>query len=226
MSATKSSQFEALYEHGDTRERLRRIEHREWLLWAAAVTITLLLTAGIASFLLPLLNSHGNDESLSALREEVIGLFGVVLLFDLYTIYQQLQLHRMRRRLLDSEELFRLISENAADLIAVVDAEGRWIYNSGSYQRVLGYSPEELKSSSAFAQIHADDIGRVQTAADETRRTGVGQPIEYRIRHRDGSWRVMESTSSLIGASKKSEDRLVIVNRDITQRKETLEALR
>ncbi len=36
----------------------------------------------------------------------------------------------------------------------------------------------------------------------------------------------MESTSSLIGASKKSEDRLVIVNRDITQRKETLEALR
>ena len=228
MSPTKSSQFETLYEqeHGDTRERLKRIEYREWLLWGAAVTITLLLTAGIASFLLPLLNSHGNEESLSALREEVVGLFGVVLLFDLYTIYQQLQLHRMRRRLLDSEEIFRLISENAADLIAVVDAEGHRIYNSGSYQRVLGYSPEELRSSSAFAQIHPDDIGRVQTAADETRRTGVGQPIEYRIRHRDGSWRVMESTSSRIGASKKSVERLVIVNRDITQRKETLEALR
>ncbi len=228
MSATKSSEFEALYgqERSDTRERLKRIEHREWLLWAAAVTITLLLTGGIASFLLPLLNSSGAEEPLSTLREEVVGLFGVVLLFDLYTIYQQLQLHRMRRRLLDSEEIFRLISENAADLIAVVDAEGRRIYNSGSYQRVLGYSPDELRNSLAFAQIHPDDIGRVRAAEDETRRTGVGQPLEYRIQHKDGSWRVMESTSSLIGASKKSAERLVIVNRDITQRKETLEALR
>src|SRR5260221_10157228 len=65
-----------------------------------------------------------------------------------------------------------------------------------------------------------------QTAEHETGRMAASQLIEYRIRHRDGSWRVMESTSSLIGASKKSEDRLGIVNRDITQRKETLEALR
>src|SRR5260221_7347816 len=64
-----------------------------------------------------------------------------------------------------------------------------------------------------------------QTAEHETGRMAASQLIEYRIRHRDGSWRVMESTSSLIGASKKSEDRLVIVNRDITQRKETLKAL-
>jgi len=49
---------------------------------------------------------------------------------------------------------FHLISQNAADMIAVVDMEGRRIFNSLSYEKVIGYSPEELQSSSAFEQIH------------------------------------------------------------------------
>src|SRR5579859_2305186 len=134
-------------------ERLRKIERREWLLWAAAVTITLLLTAGIGSFLLPILQTSSDVALSLSLRQEITGLFGVVLLFDLYTVYQQLQIHRMRRRLTESEEIFRLISENAADMITVVDAEERRLYSSSSYQRVLGYSPDELRDSSAFAQI-------------------------------------------------------------------------
>jgi PAS domain-containing protein len=52
---------------------------------------------------------------------------------------------------------FRLISDNAADMIAVVDMNGNRIYNSQSYQRVLEYDENELKSSSAFDQIHEDD---------------------------------------------------------------------
>ena len=47
---------------------------------------------------------------------------------------------------MEREALFHLISENAADMIAVVDMEGRRIYNSLSYQSVLGYSPEELQA--------------------------------------------------------------------------------
>ncbi len=213
-------------EHVETQNRLRRIERREWLLWATAVTITLLLTAGIASFLLPLLHSEGTADATLSLRQEVLGLFGIVLLFDLYTIYQQLQIHRIRRQLFEREEIFRLISENAADLIAVVDAEGQRIYNSLSYERVLGYSREELKSSSAFEQIHPDDRERVRDAAVDTRRTGIGKTLEYRMRHKDGSWRVLESTASLIRATKKATEKLVIVNRDITERKNAVEALR
>jgi len=48
----------------------------------------------------------------------------LVFLFDLYTIYQHLQIHRIRRHTDRREELFHLISENAADMIAVVDLEG------------------------------------------------------------------------------------------------------
>lgn len=154
------------------------------------------------------------------------GLVGLVLLFDLYTVYQQLRIHRIRRELFETEELFRLISENAADMIAVVDMEGNRIYNSLSYLNVLGYGPEELKNSSAFEQIHPDDVDRVREATSESRRTGVGKTLEYRIRHKDGSWRVLESTASVIPKSNKEPDKLVIVNRDITDRKQAAESVR
>ncbi|HVS87364.1 MAG TPA: PAS domain S-box protein [Candidatus Acidoferrum sp.] len=154
------------------------------------------------------------------------GLLGLVLLFDIYTLYQQLQIHRMRRRLFEREELFRLISENAADLIAVVDMEGRRIYNSLSYQKVLGYSEEELKSSTSIEQVHPEDRERVKEAAEEACRTGIGRPLEYRIRHKDGSWRVLESTASVIRNSEGDADKLVVVNRDVTDRKLAAEALR
>jgi len=128
-----------------------RIERREWFLWSAAVVVTLLLTVGLASFLLR------EDNNLSDFPQSVRGLIGLVLIFDIYTLFQQLQIHRMRRRLIRGEELFRLISENAADMIAVVDMEGKRIFNSFSYERVLGYSLEELGKSSSFEQIHPED---------------------------------------------------------------------
>jgi PAS domain-containing protein len=90
----------------------------------------------------------------------VRGLVGLVLLFDVYTVYQQLQIHRMRRELFKREELFRLINENAADMIAIVDVEGTRIYNSMAYQKILGYPPEELKSSTGIEQLHPDDRDR------------------------------------------------------------------
>ena len=154
------------------------------------------------------------------------GLVGLVFLFDLYTIYQYLLIHRIRRQLVDREELFHLISENAADMIAVVDMDGKRIYNSLSYQRVLGYSPEELQASSAFEQIHPDDRERVKKAAEEARRSGVGETLEYRLRHKNGAWLVLESTSSVIRDAKGEPEKLVIVNRDVTERKRAEAALR
>lgn len=209
-----------------TRSSLRRIERREWWLWATAVTITLLLTIGILSFFPLSLPSGANFEYADAVRRAMWGLLGVVLLFDFYTIYQQLQIHRMRRRLFEREELFRLIGDNAADMIAVVDMDGNRIYNSQSYSRVLGYEPDELKKSSAFEQIHEQDRDKVRAAADEARRTGTGKTLEYRIRHKDGTWRVLESTSSVIRSSQGESQKLVIVNRDITERKAAAESLR
>src|SRR5437879_7864098 len=145
---TRSDQGNTGTHLGAAQESLRRIERREWWLWTAAVIVTLLLTLGLASFLLPSPNSREDNFTLFFLPQAVRGLVGLVLLFDLYTVFQQVQIHRMRRELVEREELFRLISENAADMIAVVDLEGRRLFNSLSYQRILGYSPEELKQRS------------------------------------------------------------------------------
>ena len=206
--------------------RLRRVERQEWILWGTAVTITLLLTAGIVSFLLPLLRTAETGDAFFNLQTELIGLLAIVLLFDLYTIYQQLQIHRIRRQLSESQQVFRLISENAADMIAVVDVEGRRIYNSQSYERVLGYSPEDLQRSSAFEQIHPEDRERVREASLEARRTGIGKTLEYRMRHKNGSWRVLESTARVIPSASGVPEKMVIVNRDISERKRAEEALR
>ena len=148
----------------------------------------------------------------------------MVLIFDIYTLYQHFQLQRIRRALAERDQLFQLITENAADMIGVVDTEGRRVYNSPAYQRVLGYSTEELKTSS-LDQIHPDDQQRVQEAGQKARSTGRGERLEYRIRHKDGSWRVLESTASAVKNAKGETTKLVIVNRDITQRKRAEELL-
>src|SRR4029077_17225104 len=132
---------------------------------------------------------------------------------------------RVRRQLAEREQLFQLITENAADMIAVVDREGQRLYNSPAYQRILGYSEEELAATSSMDQIHPDDRTRVLEASEKARNTGRGERLEYRIRHKDGSWRFLESTASAIRSPEGETNGLVIVNRDITQRKRAEEKL-
>ena len=203
----------------------RHIEDREWWLWGLAVTVTLVLTLGIVSLAFFQLHPPTEGGYWSDLKDWVRGLACVVLLFDVYTLYQHLQLQRIRRRLAERDQLFQVITENAADMIAVVDETGRRIYNSPAYERILGYSTDELRTTSALEQIHPDDRQRVLEASHKARSTGQGQRLEYRIRHKDGSWRILESTASAVRNEKGETVRLVIVNRDVSERKRAEEML-
>jgi diguanylate cyclase (GGDEF)-like protein/PAS domain S-box-containing protein len=142
-----------------------------------------------------------------------LGVLGILV------IYQQWRIYQIHRAAKNHEELFQIVAENAADMIALVDVKGRRLYNSPSYKRILGYTPAELGETSAFEQIHPDDRFRVLEAAREARETGVGKRLEYRIRHKDGSWKVFESIASAVRDGKGSVAKLVIVNRDISERK-------
>jgi PAS domain S-box-containing protein len=204
---------------------MRQVEGSEWWLWGSAVTVTLVLTGGILSLTFPGFHLPVDGTYSLNLNEWVRGLAALVLLFDIYTLYQQRQLQQIRRQLAKREQLFQLITESAEDMIAVIDRDGKRVYNSPAYQRILGYGPEELAATSSMDQIHPDDRARVLDASAKARDTGRGERLEYRIRHKDGSWRFLESTASAIRNLKGETDGLVIVNRDVTQRKRAEERL-
>lgn len=207
------------------REHMQVIERRDWWLWICAVLITVLLTGAIVSFGFPMLHMRWSEFNSAPVNDTILGLVGMVLLFDIYTIYQHFQIQIVRKQLVEREELFRLITESAADMIAVVDTNGQRIYNSPSYEKILGYTDEELDSTLAFEQIHPEDRDKVLRAASEAQRTSVGMSVEYRMRHKNGSWRTLESRASTIVKEGRVE-KLVIVNRDVTERKNLEEQFR
>jgi len=205
---------------------LKHVESRQWWLWASAIVVTLLLTAGLLSFTFPFLFEKTEASFVTNLQLSLRALIGLVMLFDIYTFYQQLQIHRVRKQLHASQRLFHFIGENAEDLIAVVDLAGNRLYNSPSYARILGYSAAELKGSAGLEQVHPEDRTKVIEAAQEAQRTGTGRRLEYRFKHKDGTWRVLESTASAVRNATGEIDQLVIVNRDVRERKQSEEVLR
>ncbi len=146
----------------------------EWFCVHPALTVSGLSVLAISSVLALRRSWSGNVLAQSPdLRSEAV--FLAIWLVPLYGFYQQIRMRELKNRLTRREELFRLISENAADMIGLVDVNGKRLYNSPAYEKVLGYSAKELRSTSAFEQIHPDDRERVKAAAAEARRTGVGK---------------------------------------------------
>jgi diguanylate cyclase (GGDEF)-like protein len=80
---------------------LRKIQRRQWWLWSSAVAVTLLLTSCIASFAFPGLIAQVDELTPFDVSIPIRGLVGLVLLFNVYAIYQQLQLHRIHYHLGD-----------------------------------------------------------------------------------------------------------------------------
>ena len=134
--------------------------------------------------------------------------------------------HKMAaEQLRQSEEQFRVITESISDLIAVLDLEGKRLYNSPSYKDILG-DPTALLGSDSFNEIHPDDRERIRKIFQETVRTGRGQRAEYRFLLRDGSIRYIESQGSVIPDAEGKTAKVVVVSRDVTERKRAEEALR
>jgi len=83
---------------------MRRIARRQWSLWSCGVMVTVLLALGIASFAFPGLLSQAQESASLLLTSAVRGIIGLVLIFNVYTVYQQLQIHRIHQRLSEQVE--------------------------------------------------------------------------------------------------------------------------
>jgi two-component system cell cycle sensor histidine kinase/response regulator CckA len=135
-----------------------------------------------------------------------------------------------RKRAVDSlqrsEEYFRSLTENALDIITVLDAEGIIRYGSPSLDRVLGYEPGQLSATSIYPLIHPADKdafrARLQTSNSNP---GATQSFEFRMKHRNQNWLVLEAIGKSF-ASDSAVGGFVLNSRDITQRKRAQEALR
>ncbi len=116
-----------------------------------------------------------------------------------------------------------LVLDNMSDLVAMLDTDGRRLYNSPSYKAVFG--DQDLEGTDSFRDIHPADRERVQRVFRETVASGVGQRSQYRFLLKDGSIRHIESQGDVIKDAAGKVTRVIVVARDITERKESEQAL-
>jgi len=130
------------------------------------------------------------------------------------------------KELVKSEELYRLITENTSDVIALTTFSLRPIYTyvSPSIKANTGYKPKELLDKSPFEFIHPDDkkklfpiLKNYVNAKIKKLLTGKELPttkrVEFRFKDKAGSWRYVQSTVNVVG------NKLLFITRDITDQK-------
>jgi PAS domain S-box-containing protein len=130
-------------------------------------------------------------------------------------------LQHREAKLRQSEERFRALVQNSSDVIGITDKNGIILYRSPSLQTTLGYEVADTLGKSISDYLWPEDLPRAQgRLAELVKAPGSTQRDEYRLRHKDGSCRYIESTSSnylddpAIGG-------IVFNYRDITERKRT-----
>jgi len=164
--------------------------------------------------------SADTDLPVTALCIASLGAYVISIGNLIYT--QSRKLHDTRLQLSKSEESYRLITEHAGDLIATLDAEGRWVYTSPSYRRLL--AEEALAPGvSALLHVHREDRDMMRAQLKKSVETGESQEFLYRLVGSDGDANEFQATvNSFIQAG---ERKVVIVSIDITELRQRDKAL-
>ncbi len=138
----------------------------------------------------------------------------------------ELNLQRAREELVRREKHFRTLIEKASDIITIIGPDGEILFESPSVERVLGYKPGEMMGRSVFDYVHPDDLSRIKGITGRVMTSpGAIAVAEYRLLHKDGPWRTLESLARnllddpVVGG-------VVINSRDVTSRKRDEEKLR
>ncbi len=125
-----------------------------------------------------------------------------------------------------NEAKWRSLIHNSSNLITILEADGSIRYVSPAIQGILGCRPGELMGKNMFDFVHPDDVSSVKNDFQGVlQNPTTALSIEFRVRHKDGAWRYVESTySNLLMDAPVS--RIVVNTRDVTERKLAEAALR
>jgi diguanylate cyclase (GGDEF)-like protein/PAS domain S-box-containing protein len=126
----------------------------------------------------------------------------------------------------ESEERFRSLVQNTSDIITILDADGTIDYISPAVERVTGYKPEEQIGTDAFRPVHPDDREQALSIfAEVLKSPGLHPPLEFRMPHKDGSWRYLEHVVNNL-LEDPAVRGVVVTSWDVTERKALEEQLR
>lgn len=131
------------------------------------------------------------------------------------------------RALEESERRFRSVVQNSSEIVKITDADGTLRYASPAFGRIFGYDPDEVIGTNVFDYAHPEDIPHIKEETEKTLESpGVNSNmVEYRFRHKSGSWHWVESVGTYLLDDPAIEG-VVINTRDVTERKEAEQALR
>ncbi len=166
-----------------------------------------------------------SDPRISSWRENFIYRLSSGELVTVYSditekIIAQEKIQQAEAQVRQSEEKYRLITEDSNDLISIVTREFKIEYINESVFRLLGYRAEELVGKSRLGLVHPDDIKKVLDVLAGFRGNDSSEAIiEARLRHKNGEFIWFETKTRKI--MYEGEKRLLFVSRDITTRKKT-----
>jgi PAS domain S-box-containing protein len=133
---------------------------------------------------------------------------------------------RLRAKLDESEKLYRLISENSQDIIALFDKDGKHLFISPSTEKVLGYTTKEWSELPAFSAMHPDDVERLAVVSKGKFENGESiQGLRFRLKKKDGAYLWMEANYTPLLDENKKLYAVQSILRNITERMHTEEKL-
>ncbi len=116
-----------------------------------------------------------------------------------------------------SEERLRALVQNLSDVITVVDANGSLVYTSPAANRLFGFEDNDETWTNPLGSVHPDDRDELVRLMAEQLETGRIDPAPFRIRHRDGAWRNVESIAANL-LEDPAVQGIVVTTRDVTER--------
>jgi diguanylate cyclase (GGDEF)-like protein/PAS domain S-box-containing protein len=132
---------------------------------------------------------------------------------------------QMERDLEESQKNYRLIADNMTDLIAVLDRKGQSLYISPSHEAVLGYPKDYYKDRHSFTDVHHDDNASLLTLVEQIIATNLPVKSEVRYLHRNGDWKLLECSGTPVIGDDGEVEHMIIVSRDITEKRRAEEQL-